>query len=68
MTAQTTVWVFQGEGQNVILGCFATRAAAEAWIVPKQLSGVLTAYPLNCPIYSRSTQPYTALASPPQAK
>ena len=47
----------------MVSGCFATRAAAEAWIVPKQLSGVLTAYPLNCPIYSRSTQPYTALAS-----
>lgn len=49
--AQTTVWIFQGEGQNAVSGCFATQKTAEAWIAQKQLSGVLTAYPLDCPIY-----------------
>ena len=48
---QTSVWVFQGDGQNVVSGCFATQKAAEAWIAQKRLSGVLTAYPLNQPIY-----------------
>ena len=47
----TSVWVFQGDGQNVVSGCFTTQKAAEAWIAQKRLSGVLTAYPLNQPIY-----------------
>lgn len=45
-----TVWVFNGGGMFPA-GVFSDRQNAEAWIAERRLSGVLTKYPVDLPIY-----------------
>jgi hypothetical protein len=46
-----TVFVFNGEGGHFPGGIFTTRELAEEWIGRHHLSGVLTRYPLDVPVY-----------------
>ncbi|MEL6610719.1 MAG: hypothetical protein AAFQ53_01385 [Bacteroidota bacterium] len=41
------VWVFNAARATFPGGVFTTRARAEAWIAKHQLSGTLTAYPID---------------------
>ena len=41
------VWVFHAEGARFSGGVFTTRESAERWIRTNELTGVLTAYPLD---------------------
>jgi hypothetical protein len=53
-SGEGTVWVFNGLARrypNFPSGAFRTRAAAEAWIRRRGLSGVLTEYPLDQGVY-----------------
>ena len=43
----SVVWVFVGVKAQFPSGVFTQREAAEAWIHQNQLSGTLTAYPLD---------------------
>jgi hypothetical protein len=45
------VWVFNGEGGTFPAGVFSTREGAEAWIAEHRLSGCLTRYPVDVPLY-----------------
>ena len=45
-----SVWVFNG-GSNFPSAVFTTRDRAETWIASEKLSGVLTKYPLDIPVY-----------------
>lgn len=49
------VWVFQGENMRMPGGIFSSREAAEVWIRHHQLSGLLTAYPLDRGVYEWAT-------------
>ena len=44
------VWVFNGD-REVPSAVFSTREKAEAWIAERRLSGMLTRYPLDMPVY-----------------
>jgi hypothetical protein len=44
------VWVFNGGGQFPS-AVFSTREQAEVWISSRRLSGVLTMYPVDVPVY-----------------
>jgi hypothetical protein len=46
-----TVWVFNGTGGTFPSGVFLSRELANAWIARHQLSGTLSGYPLNTPVY-----------------
>ncbi len=45
------VWVFDGEGACFPAAVFSTVEKAEEWIGKHQLSGVLTWYPIDAPVY-----------------
>ena len=45
------VWVFNGEGGSFPSAIFSTRDAAQSWIRGHRLSGCLTKYPLDQPLY-----------------
>lgn len=45
------VWVFMGEGTVHPCAVFTTLDRAEQWIAKSQVSGILTAYPLDCCVY-----------------
>lgn len=47
MIPENAVWIFHGEGGRFAGGVFSTKEAAEAWIGSRNVSGVLTAYPLD---------------------
>jgi hypothetical protein len=44
------VWLFNGGG-DFPAAVFSTRGKAEAWIAERRLSGVLTKYPVDVPVY-----------------
>ena len=46
-----TVWIFNGPKAQFPSGAFASREAAERWIQKNQLSGCLTAYPIDVGVY-----------------
>lgn len=46
-----TVWVFHGEDADFASGVFTSRERAEAWIQSNKLSGTLTKYPVDIPVY-----------------
>jgi hypothetical protein len=45
------VWVFNGDGGSFPSAIFSTREAAQSWIAGHRLSGCLTRYPLDRPLY-----------------
>jgi hypothetical protein len=45
------IWVFVGENAASASAVFASREAAESWIVTVRAKGTLTAYPLDLPVY-----------------
>jgi hypothetical protein len=45
------VWIFSGEGAAFPGGVFSSLESAESWIHTHQLSGVLTAYPVDIGVY-----------------
>jgi hypothetical protein len=45
------VWVFNGARNPFPSAVFREREDAEAWIRGRKLSGTLTAYPLDVPVY-----------------
>lgn len=45
------VWVFNGDDGRFAGGVFTTLEPAEAWIAERELSGVLTLYPLDTGVY-----------------
>lgn len=49
--AEPGVWVFDGEGGNFPSAVFSTVERAEEWIGKHKLSGVLTWYPIDVPVY-----------------
>jgi hypothetical protein len=51
-----SVWVFKAERATFPCGVFSTVDLAEAWIAKHELSGVLTAYPLDHGIYDWATE------------
>lgn len=46
-----SVWVFIGHGGTFPAAVFSDQAKADAWIARHRLSGTLTAYPVDEPIY-----------------
>ncbi|MFC4585690.1 DUF7710 domain-containing protein [Sphaerisporangium corydalis] len=75
------VWAFVGEGGRWPSAIFSSRDRAEEWIGARRLTGMLTKYPLDVPVYEwavetdtsaradRSTRPLTSSAgSPPHTK
>lgn len=53
MTAdnEEVVWIFVGGKNPNPSAAFSSRESAEEWIGQTKLSGMLTAYPLNVPVY-----------------
>jgi hypothetical protein len=51
MSESGTVWVFMGEGATHPSAVFSSMEQAEAWIKKHSLGGILTAYPIDAPIY-----------------
>lgn len=49
--AEPGVWIFDGEGGRFPAAVFTTVEKAEEWIARHRLSGVLTWYPLDVPVY-----------------
>ena len=47
----TKIWVFNGERAFLPSAVFLTLELAEQWIKEKQVSGLLTAYPVNTGVY-----------------
>jgi hypothetical protein len=45
------VWVFNGDKARFPSGVFTNQQLAEEWIEQNQLTGTLTAYPVNLGIY-----------------
>ena len=45
------VWVFLGEGATHAAAVFSSLEKAEAWIASSEVSGILTAYPLDQSVY-----------------
>lgn len=45
------VWVFNAENASFPGGVFSSAENAEHWIAEHELSGTLTAYPLDVPVY-----------------
>jgi hypothetical protein len=51
-----TVWVFNGAKSHFPSAVFTTRDAAELWILNNKLTGTLTQYPVDIPVYDWATQ------------
>lgn len=51
MQQPATVWVFNGAGGQFPSAVFSSRETAEEWILSRGLTGVLTAYPVDIPVY-----------------
>jgi hypothetical protein len=49
--SMNSVWVFNGEGGTFPSGVFSARETAETWIARHRLSGCLTNYPVDLPLY-----------------
>jgi hypothetical protein len=49
--ASKQVWVFNGNRNHFPSAVFSERALAEEWILKNGLSGTLTAYPIDGPVY-----------------
>jgi hypothetical protein len=49
---ESAIWVFHSAGAQFSGGVFSTLELAEAWILDHTLSGLLTAYPLDCGVYN----------------
>lgn len=47
----TWLWVFNGANSTFPSAVFSSEQKAEAWIKEHKLSGTLTAYPLDLPVY-----------------
>jgi len=45
------IWVFSGESSRFPSRLFRSRESAETWIGQHEVSGVLTAYPLDTGVY-----------------
>ena len=45
------VWVFNGNRASFPSAVFSSRAKAESWISERKLTGTLTNYPLDVPVY-----------------
>jgi hypothetical protein len=56
MGQEPSVWVFMGEGATHPSAVFSSEQSAEAWIAKHFLSGVLTAYPIDRPIYELAVE------------
>jgi hypothetical protein len=56
MEGITGVWIFHGEGGRFASGVFSSKAKAENWINQRQLSGMLTLYPLDMGVYDWSLE------------
>lgn len=54
--ADNRVWVFQGSGSRNVSVCFSGKENAERWIRQYALSGLLTAYPIDQPVYDWAVQ------------
>lgn len=50
------IWVFQGSGSRSVSACFSSKENAERWIRQHALSGLLTAYPIDQPVYDWAVQ------------
>lgn len=48
---EENIYVFHGEGASLCSAVFDDLGKAESWIASHQLSGLLTAYPLNQPVF-----------------
>jgi hypothetical protein len=49
---ESAIWVFHSAGAQFSGGVFSTIELAESWILENKLSGLLTAYPLDCGVYN----------------
>ena len=54
--ADNRIWVFQGSGSRNVSACFSGKENAERWIRQYALSGLLTAYPIDQPVYDWAVQ------------
>ncbi|WP_197476429.1 hypothetical protein [Eikenella sp. NML03-A-027] len=54
--ADNRIWVFQGSGSRNVSACFSGKENAERWIQQYVLSGLLTAYPIDQPVYDWAVQ------------
>ena len=54
--ADNRIWVFQGSGSRNVSACFSGKENAEHWIQQYALSGLLTAYPIDQPVYDWAVQ------------
>lgn len=50
------IWIFNGENSNFPSAVFSDRDLAEKWITKHKLSGVLTKYPIDTPVYEWSIE------------
>ena len=50
------IWVFDGIGGRFPSAVFSTRELAEAYIKKYQVSGMLTRYPIDIPVYEYTTR------------
>lgn len=48
---QDNVWVFNGANSTTPSAVFRHRADAESWIASRELTGLLTLYPVDRPVY-----------------
>jgi hypothetical protein len=57
MSSQIThVWIFNGEQSHLPSAVFLNLELAETWIKEKEVSGILTAYPINTSVYEWAIQ------------
>jgi len=49
---ESAIWFFHSAGAQFSGGVFSAIELAESWILENKLSGVLTAYPLDCGVYN----------------
>ena len=45
------IYIFHGEGAQFSSAVFDHLSKAEKWITENELTGILTVYPLNVPVY-----------------
>jgi len=45
------IWVFHSENARFAGGTFSDQKVAEEWILKHSLTGLLTAYPINCGVF-----------------
>ncbi|BFO57070.1 hypothetical protein [Acidovorax sacchari] len=46
-----SIWIFNGENSKFPSAAFSSLELAEEWIAKHKLSGVLTNYPIDRPVY-----------------